>query len=171
MTAPPLPMMYEGEGVFRALPRALEAVMHHYGQGEVVMMAPVEERSEVSHRHEFAWLKTAWETLPDNLAAEFPTTEHLRKRALIETGWCTVQDYACGTRAEALRWLAYLRKVVPEYSVVTVENTVIRVFEARSQARGKMKKEDFQKSKTDILTYVANLLDVPAESLAEAQAA
>lgn len=171
MTAPPLPMVYQGNGRFQTLGRALDLCGEHYGQGEVVMMAPVEERSEVTHRHQFAWLKEAWLNLPEGVAASYPSAEHLRKRALIETGWCTVQDYPCGTKTEAARWAEYLGRETDAYTLVVPSESVVRVFRARSQGRGKMKSADFQASKQAVLEWVSALIGVAPETLQNARAA
>lgn len=171
MTAPPIPFMYEGDGRFAALPRARDLCAEHYGQGEVVMLAPVEERSEVSHRHEFAWLKDVWATLPETIAADFPSAEHLRKRALIATGWCMTQDYACGSKTEARRWAVNLRRETDEYTVVDVSESIVRVHRAKSQARGKMNRTDFQASKTAIIEWISDLIGVTPAQVENARAA
>ena len=78
--------------------------------GQCYRLAEIEERSEASHEQEFAWLREAWLSLPESIAREFPSPEHLRKRALIATGWCTTTDYVSGSAAETIRWAAKLRK-------------------------------------------------------------
>lgn len=171
MSAPPIPLVYEGQGVFRAIPRAIEACAERFGQGEVVTVEVLEERSEISHRHEFAWLKDVWATLPESIAADFPSPEHLRKRALIATGWCTVRDYPCTSRAEALRLAATLRGELDDYTVVIVTDAVVRVCRAKSQARNKMKAADFQASKTAILEWVGDLIGSTPDQIQNARAA
>lgn len=170
MTAPPIPCAFTGE-VFRPLGRFSEIAARHYGAGEIVNLAPVEDRSEVSHRHEFAWLREAWANLPEGLGEVYPSSEALRKRALIATGWCTTQDYVCGSRAEAARWAANLRRELDEYALVIVSEAVVRVFRARSQSRGKMNKEDFQASKAAVLEWVSQLIGVTPEQLTRGQGA
>ncbi len=165
MTAPPLPYVYEGQGVMRVMPRALAECVAHYGQGEVVILAPVEERSEVSHRHEFAWLRDVWATLPESIANDFPSADHLRKRALIATGWCHVRDYPCASKPEALRLAAMLEAELDDYAVVIPRGDVVRVCRAKSQSRNKMKAADFQASKTAIMDWIANLIGVSPEDL------
>jgi hypothetical protein len=135
--------------------------------GRRYRLAEVEDRSEVSHRHEFAWLREAWQSLPDALRRDYPSSEHLRKRALIETGHCTMQDYVCGSRAEAARWAANLRRELDEYALVVVSESAVRVFRAKSQAMKAMGKDEFQQSKTDVLEWVAGLLQVEPETLAK----
>lgn len=164
MSAPPIPCRWEGD-CFRPLPGFARTADRHYVVGEVSPLAPVLERSEVSHRQEFAWLREAWQSLPEHLSDEYPTAEHLRKRMLIKTGWCTTTDYICATRAETLRWADYLRRELDEYAVVIVRDGIVRVHRARSQSRTAMNKEDFQASKTAILEAVSDLLGVAPATL------
>lgn len=171
MAGAPLPLVYEGQGVFRAIPRAVAACVERFGQGEVVTMEEIEERSEISHRHEFAWLREVWATLPESIAADFPSAEHLRKRALIATGWCTVRDYPCTSRAEAVRLAATLRGELDDYAAVIVSDAVVRVCRAKSQARNKMKAADFQASKTSVLQWVGDLIGATPDQIQNARAA
>lgn len=164
MSAPPIPCIWTGT-VFEPLKRFHNVASAHYGAGEVVVLAPIEERSDASHRHEFAWLREAWQSLPDGLSAEYPTSEHLRKKALIATGWCDVRDYACASRAEAVRLAATLRGELDDYTVVIVRDAVVRVCRAKSQSRNKMKAADFQASKQAVIDHVAGLLNVAPETL------
>lgn len=169
MSPQPLPFVWhEADKAFRPLKRAENAASAAYGDGEVVLLAPVEERSEVSHRHEFAFIREAWLNLPETLQGEYPTSEHLRKKGLIATGWSTVQDYVCGTKAEALRWSSNLRAVLATsdpYALVIVNEGVVRVYRARSQKRGAMNKSEWQASKTALLEWVADLIGTDPTSL------
>lgn len=164
--SPPLPCMFDGEA-FRPVGSFLRVAKTHFGEGEIVTLAVWEERSEATHRHEFAWLREAWMNLPDGLAEEYPSPEHLRKRALIATGWCHVRDYPCASKAEAERLRATLRRELDDYTVVVRQGDVVRVCRAKSQARSKMAKDKFQQSKTDILNYVAGLLEVSPDQLSK----
>ncbi|MES3028543.1 MAG: hypothetical protein V4820_11895 [Pseudomonadota bacterium] len=167
MTGRVPPMLYRWTGQAQeplASFRAMAA--HRLEVGAVYRLVVEEARSEVSHSHEFAWLKPAWQSLPDTLKGEFPSPEHLRKRALIETGWCSMQDYVCGTKAEAARWSANLRRELDEYALIQVSESVVRVFRAKSQAKNAMGRADFQASKSDIMTWISGLLEVEPETLA-----
>lgn len=148
--------------------RFVEAARERFAEGAVYWLTDDPERTEKSHNHEFAFISTAWKTLPDHLAAEYPSSEALRKRALIATGWCTVQDYPCGSRAEVARWVANLRRELDEYTIIVPSETVVRVFRARSQSRKAMGGVDFQRSKTDVLHWIADLLGVAPETLSRA---
>ncbi|MGA0604922.1 hypothetical protein ACO2Q0_02895 [Phenylobacterium sp. VNQ135] len=151
--------------------RFAEAFDERFADGAVYWLTEEPERTERSHNHEFAFIATAWKTLPDHLAAEYPSSEALRKRALIATGWCTVQDYVCGSKAEAARWAANLRREVDEYALVVVSESVVRVFRARSQSRKAMGGVDFAKSKSDVLHWISDLIGVSPEQLSVARAA
>ena len=130
------------------------------------------QRSERSHRHQFAWLRNAWANLPEKYHLEpwAQSPDHLRKYALIRTGWCNTETYSCESKAEAQRWAVRLRPK-DEYSIVIARGTEVMVYTAKSQARGAMKNDDFQASKTAILDYIAGLLEVEPSELEKAEAA
>lgn len=133
--------------------------------GERYRMGVEELRSWVTHAHQFAWIADAWANLPESMAGQFPTPEHLRKFALVKTGHCTMKQHPCKNNAEAQRLAATIRIYV-EYSVVQTEGSVVTVFEPMSQSMRAMGKAQFQKSKTDILDYIAGLLEVAPGVLA-----
>lgn len=165
MSAPPIPCVATAQG-FIPMGRARNLYHAHYGEGEVLMMAPVEERSIASHNHEFAWLKEAWVNLPENLAEQFPSTEHLRKRALIDAGFYTEQIIDAGSNAAALRVAAYARGE-DEFALVIVRGPAVVVRKAKSQSRRAMGKEDFQASKQAVLDTVAAMIGVTPEALTQ----
>jgi hypothetical protein len=124
----------------------------------------ISERSDVSHRHEFAWLREAWKNLPEALADKFPTVEHLRKRALIQAGFYheTVTD--CGSNAAALR-VAALARGMDQFAYAVVRGPLCVVRIAESQSRRTMDKARFQDSKTKIMEIVSDLIGVAPETL------
>lgn len=153
---------FEPEGDYH-LRRAAE----DYEHDQVVRLAPVEERSSASHRHQFAWLKTAWESLPERYAGEpwAQSPEHLRKYALIRTGFATTVETVCDSNATAMR-VATMARSLDEYAVAEVDGRVIRVHRARSQSNRAMNKQDFEASKAAILNFIAGLIEVDPETLA-----
>lgn len=167
-SAPAMFFQWSGEAM---IPRSNLAADEVFVVGQYYRLAEVEEASEVSRNHQFAWLKDAWATLPDHLSYRYPSPEHLRKAALIATGWCTTTDYVCGTPTEAQRWAENLRREVSTYDVVEVSASVVRVHRARSQRRGAMDKKDFQACKSAILDWVAGLLEVEPGALERSRAA
>lgn len=168
MTAPPIPFIWK-DGAFHPLGRARNLAGAHYGDGEVVLLAPVEERSDASHRHEFAWLREAWLTLPENLAEQFPTADHLRKRALILAGFYNETIVDAGTNAAALR-VASVMRADDGFAHVVVRGPLVVRRTAKSQSRRSMDKVEFQASKTGVMAVVAEMLGVPAEALERAAA-
>ena len=122
------------------------------------------ERSFARHRAYFASLHEAWSSLASD---QWPTSEHLRKHALIHTGWRDERMLVCSNASMAQRVAAFVRPM-DEYAVVGVNGRVVRVWTPRSQSYKSMGRDDFNQSMEDVLNWVASLLGVPKEVL-EAQ--
>jgi hypothetical protein len=125
------------------------------------------ERSWISHQQQFAWISEAWGNLPEALEDKFQTPEHLRKAALIATGWHREMVIDAGNAAAALRVAAYARNEDEFAHVMTRGQTVI-VRKARSQRMhglDRMDKGEFEASKADILGWISNLIGVEPERL------
>lgn len=169
MTAPPIPCSWDGESF---VPRRgfQKLADRHYVVGENYTLSPCEDRSDISHRHEFAWLKTAWLSLPEKLAEHFPSPEHLRKRALIEAGFYDETIIDAGTNAAAIRVAIALRGI-DDFAAVTVKGPMVVRRTAKSQSRRAMKKEEFQRSKTAIMEIIGGLIGVAPEALEQQRAA
>lgn len=142
----------------------LKRAAKHYEAGERYLMREAEDRSLASHNHYFASLNDAWKNLPEGMEADFPTVEHLRKFALIQTGYHTQQTYACGSPEEAVRLAAALRSV-DEFSVVVIRGATVTRMTAQSQSIANMGRRTFQKSKDAVLDYVSNLIGVRRDDL------
>lgn len=159
---PPMWFTWNGEA-FVPLPHFRKMADRHYVVEENYPLVPHLQRSDISHRHEFAWLKTAWLNLPEGLAEQFPTPNHLRKRALIDSGWYNETVIDAGNNAAALRMASYVRSK-DEFAVVIVRGRAVVIREAKSQSYRAMGKEDFQRSKDDVMNTVADMVGVtPAE--------
>jgi hypothetical protein len=166
-TFPPTQFTWDGIAMVPLHPRRADK-QFVVGQGYTLVQH--EERSSASHRHEFAWLHEAWLSLPEDQAERFPTSEHLRKWALIRAGYSHTHSLVCATKAEALRVAAYIRPL-DEYAVVVVNGPVVNRHTAMSQSRRAMGAKEFQASKTAIMDIVAGLLGVTAQELPQARAA
>lgn len=138
--------------------------------GEVYRLEPVEERSAASHRFYFASVNEAWQNLPERLAIEHPTAEHLRKWALCKTGFANERQMVASSKAEALRLAAFI-KPMDEFAVVEVRDAVVRVWTARSQSIRAMGKADFELSKRAVLDKLAQLIGVTTDELNRAETA
>lgn len=166
----PLPFMWDGEAM-QVRPGFQRQADQQFCVGERYRLAPVEDRSDISHNHEFAWLREAWASLPEALSDRFPSPAVLRKWALIQAGFCTVTDHVCQFKTEARRTAEILRAQTDDYAVVLIEGTVVRVLKAKSQSRKAMDKAEFQASKTAIMEIVGGLIGVDADTLGQQRAA
>jgi hypothetical protein len=167
MSAPlPIVARYEGEGLFHALGRSKRESDAEYVVGEVYRLTRYEERSEASHRHFFASLHEAWANLPADLSERFPTSERLRKFALIKSGFATQRQLVASSRAEALRLAAFVAPM-DEYALVETRGAVVTVWEAESQSMRAMGKKRFAESKDAVLGFCASLIGVEPETLRE----
>lgn len=168
MSAAPIILEYEGDGQFRApksfVPMCDKAFVVH----ERYRMAVQEERSAISHRHFFAVIREAWLNLPDDLALEYTSEDRLRKRALIATGYFTERRIVLSSAADARKMAAFLMQRADDGTVFAVAGNVVIERTARSQSTGPngMRKAEFQKSKTDVLEWIAALINVELATLA-----
>ena len=135
-----------------------------FDEGNIYHLAEVKGRSAASHSHYFACLHDAWLSLPEEMALRFPTEEHLRKWALIRTGHARGVDVACGSVAAAERVAAFMRSDDP-YCVSSVAGTSATKWTAISQSNKAMGKEEFQKSKDDVLGFLEVQINVSPGSL------
>lgn len=170
MSAPvPIPFRWDGESM-TPRPGYARRADQCFVIGQDYVLAPVEERSLASHNHFFASIAEAWKNLPPEGAERFPTADHLRKYALIKTGFHEERSIVCGSKAEAPRVAAFL-KPIDDYAVITVRDAVVTVYTAKSQSAKAMGKEAFQASKDAVLDFVAGLIGVTPDELQNARAA
>lgn len=134
--------------------------------GEAYKMVEHHDRSANSHRHFFASVHEGWSNLPDQLLETYPTSEHLRKKALIWKGYRDERTIVAASGAEAQRIAAFV-KPMDDFAVVTVKDAVVRVWTAKSQSMKAMGNRDFQQSKSDVLDFIDDLLRVDRGSTAE----
>lgn len=166
-TAPPEPFEWDGEVMRPLRPKRADAF---YTVGERYIMAPISHRSDATHRHEFAWLRDAWMSLPEGLADLYPTTEHLRKRALIDAGYYDESITDAGSNAAAIR-VASAFRAIDDFSLVIVRGPLVVRRTAKSQSRRAMNKDEFQASKTAIMEVIAGMIGVPVRDMVHAEAA
>lgn len=135
----------------------------HFEVGQTYPLIVHEERSGASHKQYFAAVHDAWLNLPDDIALSFPSSEHLRKWALVKAGYATERVIACSSKEEARKVAAFIRPI-DEYAVVIVREASIKIYTAMSQSHRAMGKKPFQDSKEKVLGIVSNLIGVkPAE--------
>lgn len=146
----------------RPLSRA--AADQYYCIGEVYLLEPLQERSMASHRHYFAVVREAWRNLREEDAERFMTDDALRYYALIRTGWRDERSLVLASNAEAIRVASFMRPLDP-YAVVLVRENVVIEYRAKTQSIRGMGKDDFTKSKSDVLDFLAGMLGTETETL------
>ena len=166
MNAPPILCTYDGES-FVPLKRFAALCDKAFVIGQEYPLVVHESVSTASRGHYFACLAECWRNLPEDIAEDFPTPEHLRKKALIKCGYADERSIVAASKAEALRVAAFIRPM-DEFAVVLVSECVVRVFTAQSQKARAMGKKAFQESKDAVLAYAAGLIGVtPAKVSSE----
>lgn len=163
MPAPPLLWRWDGEAMWPR-PAFVREANRQFTVGETYRLGEIEERSDSSHAHQFAFINEAWKTLPERVAAEFPSAMALRKRGLIETGFYSETILDVGS-AEAAMAVATTLRAKDEFAWIVVRGHVVVMREAKSQKRTAMNKEEFQASKTAVLDWVSKLLGVEPGTL------
>jgi hypothetical protein len=164
-----LALRYMGDGEFRAIhPKLADRQLVC---GEVLRWEPVDDRSDASHRHLFAIIAEAWQSLPEEMADELPNPEALRKYATIKAGYCHRQSIACANNGEALNLAAAIRRM-EEFSIVEIAGKVVTIWSARTLKRkrgenGGMDKREFQACKDAILHVLAQLIGTDVSTLSK----
>lgn len=159
----PVPFTWNGD-VMTPPGRFLRLCDKQFAVGETYPLVVHEDRSTNSHNHFFAAVHEAWKNLPERLTQRYPTSEHLRKWALIKAGYADERSIACTTAEEALRVAAFL-KPMDDYAIVVVADATIKVFTAKSQSARAMDKATFQESKQSVLDIVAEMIGVDPKTL------
>jgi hypothetical protein len=166
MTAAPPILLYVWDGESMVpLPRFAKKCDEVFVVGQTYPLEVREDRSWKSHGHYFACVNDAWGNLREDLAERFPTPDHLRKWALIKSGYADSRQFVAGSKAEAVRLAAFL-KPCDEYAIVTVSECVVTEWKARSQDLRSMPKKEFQASKDAVLDVLAGMVKVKPEVLA-----
>ena len=141
--------------------------------GETVIVTIERGRSMASHRHQFAWVKDAWASLPEAVqdAPWAETPETLRKHALIATGFHQSYTLDCGGAATATRVKAALVSAEAGkhgYALGRVRGPVVTIWTPESQSLRAMGGDRFKASKSAILDWIAGQLGVAPEELRRA---
>lgn len=169
MSSAPITMKWNGEAMIPANALWAARADRQFVVGEVYKMVEHNDRSENSHNHYFAAVKNGFDNLPDDLRGDYPTVEHLRKKALIRCGYRNERDIVLSSKADAERVAAFMRPA-DDYSIVFNVECVVREWTAKSQKKSAMDAREFQKSKQDVLDFIAQLLGVQPEDLARSAA-
>lgn len=147
---------------------AMEVCQTKLRPWEVVKVTVHQGRSMKSHRHMFPWLQDAWLSLPEEHkdAPWAASPDHLRKWALIKTGFHDIRIISVSDPSDAARVAAFARALDP-YAVVVIHGGTVLFYTALSQSMKAMGKDRFQASKTAVLNHVAGVLGIHPEELAQ----
>ena len=149
-------------------PQSADIARERYVEGETYILVPHTARSDKSHNHYFACIKAAWDNLPEDIAAKVASPDHLRKWALIKSGWRDEQVIGCKDEADAKQMATIIKSILrplDDYAVVIPSDESVTVYTAKSQTLKAMGKDDFQKSKDDVFRVLSELLSVDISEL------
>lgn len=155
------------EGVFRVHPDHLRIARRYYVHDEEYPMEVHEQRSSAAHKAYFASIKTAWKNLPESYRDEYPTPEHLRKRALVACGYCNTKTLNCTNGEMAERVMAFVKQF-DEFAVVEIKESTVLVHTPMSQSMygpQRMDRETFHRSSEDVLECLAKILRIKRSDL------
>lgn len=91
----------------------------------------------------FAAIRDSHSNLRDEHLSRFPSSEHLRKHALIAAGWCDVMTVLAGSKAAAPGIAAALQSK-DRYCLIVIRGEVLTVYTARSMSRNSLLKPQFK---------------------------
>lgn len=163
MSSTPITFAWNGE-VMEPTQRFRALANKQFVVGEMYPLIVQESRTRETHNHYFAAIEDAWNNLPETLAPAFPTSEHLRKYALIKSGFCDHRSIACASKAEALRVAAFV-KPMDTYAIVIASEATVSVYTAKSQSTRAMGKAVFQDSKQKVLDVLSGMIGVEVGTL------
>lgn len=158
----PAPMLFEWNGEAMVPARRFHNIANAtFTVGEVYRMEAQEQRSLISHNHYFATLQQIWETLPERYGDHIPSVEHMRKWALIRTGFRDERSIVCASKAEAERVAAFV-KPMDDFAIVIAHEASVLVYTAKSQSMKAMGAKEFQRSKEAVLDYCQGMIEARA---------
>lgn len=102
----------------------------------------------------FASLRDTWFSFGPELRRRFPSSESLRKQALIAIGYCDVMTVACGSKAAA-PGIAAAFQMKDNYCIATIDGAVVTVMTAKSMARRVLKKPQFREVALAVEAWVS----------------
>lgn len=144
-----------------------------YRAGDWVIGGDV--RSTQHHKRYFAALNQAFANFPEGVEKRWPTVEHFRAWALVETHWCNEKEIDCISEKHAMALATFSRSEAPfarikiVVSPVTKKKTLVFIWVPMSQDYASMDKDTFKKSSDDVLDLAAAFVKVPrGKLLAEA---
>lgn len=125
-----------------------------FNPNAVYVLTEEQARSPESHGHFFAALHEAWLNLSEEHAEQHPTSSHLRAWALVKCGFADKTVIVCATPEDAIRTAA-IASTREKIRIIEISGRVITVWIPKSQSMKAMGKEEFERSKREVLDLVA----------------
>jgi hypothetical protein len=148
-------------------PRYVNVAKRQFGEaGSEHVLDPTSERSMASHNAYFAQLKEYFDNLPETYSPRYPTPEHFRKWLLVQTNWFDESEFNLSSE-EAAKALGDFIRRRDAYAWMHPYGKKLIVRSPRSQSRAAMGKEDFEKSKHDVLELAAQMVGVAPGQMAK----
>lgn len=132
--------------------------------GNTYRLGPSEVQSEASRGHFFICIHLAWENLPEDVTPRWRDETHMRRWILIEKGWYHESEFVVADRDTALQLATYIEARNRYARFAVIDNKLI-VREAMSQSPKAMGKNNFERSKQDVLGFLTNLLGIDVTTL------
>lgn len=145
-------------------PRYENVCRRQFSEGETYPLIVLEERSRASHNAFFAAIHSGWVNLPENVAARFPSAEHMRKWILCEVGWFDEKEIDCANEKHAKALQTFIR-TEDDYARIFRRGSLVIIRKAKSQSLAAMGKKDFEASKRDCLDLLESMVNVPKGTL------
>src|SRR5215207_1444516 len=160
----PIMFWWDGEAMHPAAPVFAKRCDEVFVIGQRYNLVEHQTRDADYHKQQFAWIREAWKSMPERFADQFPSPEHLRKKALIECGYYNETIVDAGTNAAALR-VALVLRAIDDFAHVIVRGPAVVRRVAKSQSHRTMDRKEFAESKDAILDHIAALLEVDPQTL------
>lgn len=162
----PVTFAWTDEGAMKPLDRFARLCDRQFVVGETYRLGVIEERSADSHKHFMAAVEEAFQNVPEIHGKRWPTPDRLRKWALCQANFCVTTTYAATSKAEALRFVAYVASQgVADDLDMSDDGLTVYVKVAFSQSYHNMKRKEFQESKQAVLEVLSNLIGVSVDDL------
>jgi hypothetical protein len=136
--------------------------------GHTYLLEESSTRSQQSHSHFFAVVKTVYDNLPEDIDSMWKDAEELRAWALIEAGYSNVAEETFPTKEEAMRAAHFMMRASAAkgiYARVELKGRKVIWRTARSQARKAMSGREFADCKERVFQVLGKLIGVPVEEL------
>ncbi len=135
-----------------------------YTVGHRYTLEEWDEPTEKSRKHYYACVRKGYENLPERPAEYFTSPSHLRKYALIRTGFHHHSQHVFDSHKDA-KVMAIVAKRIDAYCITKVTGPVVDIFTAKSQRGSAMKRHEFYESKQTVLEWIAELIGITVSEL------